>query len=146
MGLLAVSQPLAAQARGATAPRVEVCKLVPVSEVKKHLPWQDFLDRMPPEEEAIGTSGSSCNYATVHVQVLPYTASFVETARKSGPIEAISGLGDEAYFRNNKNRFAEVIVKVGSRLVTLQADADDNIDTVKPKVIALAKVYVEKLR
>lgn len=145
--LAAASRPIVAQTKGGqVATRVEVCKLLPAAEVKKHLPWQDFLDKMPPEEEAIGTSGSSCNYATLHVQVLPYTTSFIETLRKSGPIESISGLGDEAYFRNNKNMFAEVVVKVGSRLLTLQGDADDNVDAVKPKVIALARLYVEKLR
>jgi hypothetical protein len=55
-------------------------------------------------------------------------------------------LGDEAYFRNNKNMFAEVFVRVGQRLLTLQADADDNVAAVKPKVIGLAREYVAKLR
>lgn len=145
--LAAISAVIAPSTGGAQAARrIEVCKLLPAAEVKKHLPWQDFLDKMPPEEEAVGASGSSCNYATVHVQVLPYTPSFIEALRKSGPIEAVSGLGDEAYFRNNKNMFAEVVVRVGSRLLTLQGDADDNVATVRPKVIALARLYVEKLR
>lgn len=130
---------------GAPKP-VEVCKLLPKAEVKKHLPWKDLFDQMPLEEEAIGTTGSSCNYPSVHVQVMLFTKGFVDAARKSGTLETISGLGDQAYFRNNKNEYAEIFVRVGSRLLTLQADVDDNVNTVKPKVIGLAKVYVEKLR
>ena len=148
IGLIAaISQTGAAQQKGAGAPKpVEVCKLLPKDEVKKHLPWEKMFDQMPLEEEAIGTTGSSCNYPTVHVQVMLFTKGFVDAARKTGTLETISGLGDEAYFRNNKDEYAEVFVRVGSRLLTLQADADDNANAAKPKVISLAKVYVEKLR
>ena len=125
---------------------IEVCKLVPKEEVKRHLPWIDALDQLPIEEEAIGTSGSSCNYATVFVQVLPFSQGSIDALRKEGPLETTSGVGDEAYFRNNKNRYAELMVKVGSRMLTLQADGEGKMDTVKPKVIELAKVYVEALR
>ena len=125
---------------------VEVCKLVPKDEVKRHLPWIDALDQLPIEEEAIGTSGSSCNYPTVFVQVLQFNQGSIDALRKDGPLETISAVGDEAYFRNNKNRFAELMVRVGSRMLTLQADGEDKMDTVKPKVIELAKVYVATLR
>ena len=100
---------------------------------------------MPIEEEAVGT-GSSCNYPTVHVQVLRFSQSFIEALRKSGPLETISGVGDEAYFRNNKNRYAELMVRVDERLLTLQADGDGKMETVRVKVIDLAKIYVAKLR
>ena len=125
---------------------MEVCKLISKQDVKKHLPWIDALDQMPIEEEAVGTSGSSCNYPTVHVQVLPFSRGFIDAARKSGAVETVSGVGDEAYFRNNKNRYAELFVKVGSRILTLQADVDDGIEAVKPHVIELARLYITKLR
>jgi hypothetical protein len=128
------------------AQQVEVCKLVPKDEVKRHLPWIDALDQLPIEEEAIGTSGSSCNYPTVFVQVLQFSQGSIDALRKDGPLETISTVGDEAYFRNNKNRYAELMVKVGPRMLTLQADGEGKMDTVKPKVIELAKVYVAALR
>ena len=59
------------QASAAAAPRIKACSLVPKEEVKKHLPWNAVVDRMEPEEEAIGASGSSCNYPSVFIQVLP---------------------------------------------------------------------------
>ena len=134
------------QPSAAAPQRVQVCPLVAKEEVKKHLPWSAALDGMPIEEEPIGANGSSCEFPTVGVQVLPFTQGFIDAARKSAPLEAIPGVGDEAYFRNNQNRWAEVLVKVGPRLLTLQASASGSIEAVKPRVIELAKVYVSKLR
>ena len=87
-----------------------------------------------------------CNYPTVHVQVLRFSQSFIEALRKSGPLETISGVGDEAYFRNNQDRYAELMVRVDERLLTLQADGDGKMETVRVKVMDLAKIYVTKLR
>lgn len=140
------SDALISQNRAAVPQRLQVCTLVSKEEVKKHLPWAAMLDQMPIEEMPIGNDGSSCEFPTVGVQVLTYSRGFVDAAAKSAPLEPVPGLGDEAYFRNNKNRYAEVMVKVGPRLLTLQASADGDIDKVKPRVIELAKVYVAKLR
>lgn len=147
--VIVLSLPLAAQQKGQASSggsRVQVCSLVAKAEVKKHLPWMDALDQMPVADEPVGATGSACEFPTVRVQVLAYTPNFIEAMKKSGPLEPISGVGDEAWFHNNKNRYAELTVKVGPRLLTLQANADDGIDLVKPKVISLAKVYVAKLR
>jgi hypothetical protein len=146
LSVVHVQSHAATQAPPAGPPRINVCSLLPKEEVKKHLPWIAALDQMPIEEEAIGANGSSCNFPTVHVQVLPFSQGMIDAARKAGAQESISGIGDEAYFRNNKNRFAEIFVKVGQRVLTLQADADDGIEKVKPGVLNLAKVYVTKLR
>ncbi len=59
--LAAVAACIGALVEPLWAQPVEVCKLVPKDEVKRHLPWIDALDQLPIEEEAIGTSGSSCN-------------------------------------------------------------------------------------
>lgn len=129
-----------------TPARIAVCPLVTKAEVKKHLPWNPVMDQFPLEEEPIGASGSSCNYPTVLVQVLPYTQSMVDAMHKQGKLEAISGIGDEAYFHNNKNMFAELYAKVGNRLLTLQSSSSGKVEAVKPGVLSLAKVFVAKLR
>lgn len=130
----------------ASAQPLEVCPLVPKDVVKRHLPWIDALDQLPVEEEPIGTSGSSCTFASVVVQVLPFSQGSIDAVRRDGPLETLAGVGDEAYFRNNDDTYAELFVRVGSRLLTLQADAEDKIDAVKPQVIELAKTYVAALR
>ena len=122
-----------------------MCSLLTKEEVKKHLPWHAVVDRMEPEEEAIGASGSSCNYPSVLIQVL-------SRGKASGPpsqkavYEPISGLGDEAYFHNNRNRYAELYVRVGNYTLTLQANADGNIEAIKPRVVSLARALIAKLR
>ena len=130
----------------ANAARINACSLVPKAEVKKNLPWKSALDGLPVNEEAVGASGSSCGYPSVFIQIIPFSPRMIDLARKQGGLEPISGVGDEAYFHNNSDRYAEVYVKVGERLLTLQADLDGNLGTVKPGVVNLAKAYVAKLR
>ncbi|MGD9906353.1 MAG: hypothetical protein AB7U83_23010 [Vicinamibacterales bacterium] len=127
-------------------PRLAVCTLLPKEEVKRHLPWEAMFDLMPLEEEPIGQAGSSCSFPTVHVQVLPYTPGFFATFRTAGAQEAVAGVGDEAWFRNNRDRYAELVVKVGPRILTLQADADGGIAAARRPLIELAKAYVARLR
>jgi hypothetical protein len=144
---LVFSTPSSLLAQASTSEgRVGVCSLLPKEEIKKHLPWESFLDQMPIEEEAIGASGSACSYPTVHIQVLPFSQRMIDFAREKGGLENVDDLGDEAYFHNNADRYAEVYVKVGEQLLTLQADADDDIEAVKPKVLELANALVAKLR
>ena len=137
--------PLLAQPPAADAVRISACSLVPKEEVKRYLPWSSVLDNMPIEEEPIGAVGSSCNYPTVFVQVMPFSQGTFDAARRQGGLEAISGVGDEAYFRNNADRYAELYVKSGKQLLTLQANLEDDMESVKPGVLNLAKVLVAKL-
>lgn len=130
---------------GASA-KIAVCPLVSKAEVKKHLPWSPVMDQFPLEEEPVGESGSLCSYPTVLVQVLPYTKSMVDAMHKQGKLEVISGVGDEAYFHNNANLFAELYAKVGNRLLTLQSSTSGKVEAAKPGVISLARVFVAKLR
>src|SRR5687768_705818 len=127
--VFAASSPLAAQSKppgpaSAGVQRIAVCKLLTAAEVKKHLPWRPLLDQFPPEEEAIGTSGSSCNYPSVMIQVLPFSQGMIDAAKKKGGLETVSGIGEEAYFHNNLNRYAELYVKSGKYLLTLQSNWD----------------------
>ena len=56
----------------------------------KHLPWKPVLDGMAIEEEPVGVSGSSCNYPSVFIQVLPFSQRTIDLARKKGGLEIIS--------------------------------------------------------
>ncbi len=127
-------------------PKISACSLASKAEVKKHLPWIPELDQLPIEEEPIGNYGSSCNYPSVFIQVLPFSQRTIDSLRKKDGIEPINGVGNEAYFHNNKDRYAELYVKVGQRVLTLQANGHGKIEAVKPGVLNLAKVLVDKLR
>src|SRR4026209_1043410 len=75
---------LAAQSRtpqqpsGAGSQKIKACSLVTKEEVKKHLPWRPHLDQFPVEEEDIGTTGSSCNYPSVFIQVMLFTQGSID--------------------------------------------------------------------
>lgn len=127
------------------AERVGVCSLVSKEEVRQHLPWTPLLDAIPVEEEPVGASGSACNYPSVYVQVLPFSQGTLDTIRGMEGIEAVSGVGEDAYFRNNAGEYAELFVKTGEHLLTLQANVVDSMESVKRGVVDLAKVFVTKL-
>jgi hypothetical protein len=134
---------LSGQATASTP--VRACSLLPKEEVKRHVPWEAMFDFMEPEENAIGDSGSSCSYPTVEVQVLPSSSRIIEIARQRGGLEALSGIGDEAYFHNNADEYAEVLVRAGRYIVTVQADVDDGIEASKTRAVSLARALVASL-
>jgi hypothetical protein len=81
----------------------------------------------------------------VTVQVLPFQQSTIDSARKRGPLESVAGVGDAAYLYANPAGYAELYVKVGSRLLTLQRSVGmgKSVADVRPGVIALARLRPE---
>lgn len=138
------------QGTGARYQVVKVCSLLSLAEVKKLAPWQQHLDPFATgEEEAIGTSGSSCNYPTVFIQVMAFHPSFIDNLKKTGiALEPVAGVGEEAYARNNANRYAELVARVGPHSLTVQLsiEADKTFASTKPSLIEIAKIYAAKLR
>lgn len=124
---------------------VRACSLLPKEEVKRHVPWEAMFDFMEPEENAIGDAGSSCSYPTVEIQVLPSSSRIIDIARQRGGLEGVSGIGDEAYFHNNADEYAEVFARAGGYIVTVQADAEDGIESIKPRALSLARALVASL-
>ena len=145
IAVLCVLPLTANQAR--TPPVIKVCGLLPTAEVKKLIGGNQVFDMMPPEEEALGTYGSSCNYPGVLIQVMSFNQSTIDSARKRGGLETITGVGDEAYAWNNPAGYLELYVKVGARFMTLQRSIDrgKTAADVRPGTIALAKALVPKL-
>jgi hypothetical protein len=132
------------QAPPPTTPRIKACSLLSKEEVKKLVPWNALVDSMEPEEAAIGASGSSCNYPSVFIQVLPRSKTPGPPSQNGG-FEPISGIGEEAYFHNNRNRYAELYVRVRNHTLTLQASADGNIEAAKTRIVNLAHALIAKL-
>jgi hypothetical protein len=108
-------------------------------------PVGSTFDFMEPEENAISDFGSSCRYPTVVVQVFPSSSRIIENARQRGGLEALSGIGDEAYFRAFGEVVVEVSVRAGRYIVTVQADVDDGIDSSKTRAVNLARALVASL-
>ena len=144
----AAAQKPQAPAPTPTPTKVDACSLLTLTEVKQHLPWPKHMDKIAKAEpEDMGGAGSACEYPTVRVQVLPFSRGFLDAAHKGRKPESVPGLGDEASISANRNNYAELAVKVGPRLVTLQASiaTGETYETTKPKTIALAKALIPKL-
>jgi hypothetical protein len=115
--------------------------VAPFSENKK------VLDFIKPTEEPYAGSGSACNYGAVRLQVAPARADSSRKAPVSGA-QPLSGLGDTAYFHNNKDRYAELVVWSGPHYLMLQVPVatGSTAEATKPATIELAKAVIAKLR
>jgi hypothetical protein len=73
-----------------------------------------------------------------------------EELRKSPGKEwqGVSGVGDTAYFRNNRNDYAELMVWTGAHHFTIQfgVPVGSTPEAIKPKTIELANAIIPKLR
>ena len=145
---LSASPQKPAAAPGAKAERINACSLLTRDEVRKIAPWTPVLDQFKSEEEPIGTTGSACEYPSVRIQVLPFSPGTIEAAKKRGKLEAVAGVGDDAYLYENPAGYAEVYAKIGTRLVTVQKSVrpGDKMEAAKPVAVTLARAVVAKLR
>ena len=107
-----------------------------------------LLTQLPPQEEPVGASGSACSYGGIYLQIDPFAAPArveKDLAKMSVPLP---GLGDVAYFRDNHGEFAELYVRAGTRVLTIQMDTPHGRtpESIEPNAIALAKALLPKLR
>lgn len=135
--------PLRAQDPGA---RISACSLLPKAEVRQHLPWNDVVDFMAPEEEPVGAAGSSCNYPSVFIQVFPVGRLVRGLPTTEPGWQPVDAIGDEAWFRANGTNYAELYVKTATHTLTIQASADGNVEAVKPGTLSLARALLANLR
>ena len=58
------------------------------------------------------------------------------------------GVGDEAYFRDNRGEWGELYVRAGARVLTIQMDVPTGrtAAAIQPNTIALAKALLPKLK
>jgi hypothetical protein len=107
-----------------------------------------FIDMIKPQEDELGATGSACEYGGINLQIDPFARA--QEMRKDMGKEwtAMSGIGETAYFRNNSDRYAELIVWSGTHHFTIQMSVPDGLtaDAIKPHTTALANAIIAKLR
>jgi hypothetical protein len=138
--------PIAAQATsGGQYQVVKVCALVAVAEVKKLATWPAVYDKQVEEQPVAG--GSSCDYPTAHVQVTQFRQNLFDAVGKDAGVERIAGIGDAALLRNS-DTFADLFVKAGPHLVTVQMNfgAGSTFANSKAAMIEIGKAFATKLR
>ena len=103
------------------------------------------LDLMPPQEEALGTSGTACEYGAVRLQLFPGRGGKRTLSAKD--LQPISGAGDGGYFRSNRDRYAELAVWTSKHSLDLQVSVPTGrtAESLKAAVVALANAIIAKL-
>ena len=126
-------------------PAVRACAVLtrdlvaPLTENKK------ILDLIPPQEEALETSGTACQYGSVRLQLFPGRGGKRTPYTKD--LQPISGAGEGGYFRSNRDRYAELMVWTSKHSLDLQVSVPSGrtAEAIKPDVVALANAIIAKL-
>jgi hypothetical protein len=102
----------------ASQPAIRACAVLTRDLVAPFTANKEILDLIPPQEEALGTSGTACEYGAVRLQLFPGRGGKRTVSAKD--LQPISGAGDGGYFRSNRNRYAELMVWTDKYSLDLQ--------------------------
>ena len=131
--------------RASVQPPIRACGVLTRDLVAPFTENKKVLDLVPPEEEALGTSGTACEYGAVRLQLFPGRGGKRTVSGKD--FQPVSGVGEGGYFRNNRDRYAELIVWTGKHALDLQVTvpAGRTAEALKADVIALANAIIARL-
>ena len=126
-------------------PAVRACAVLTRDLVAPFTENKKVLDLIPAEEEALGTSGTACEHGAVRLQLFPGRGGKRTVSPKD--FQPISGAGEGGYFRNNRNRYAELMVWTAKHSLDLQVSVPSGrtAEAIKPDVVALANAIIAKL-
>ena len=133
----------------AKAPATSACSILTKELLAAHSPASKdtfaLIVKIPPQEDKIG-AGSSCQYGDTNLQIDPFpVANFEKLFGKWTPV---AGVGDRAYFRDNRGEWAELAVVSGARMVTIQMDVPrgGTAATIQPNTVSMAKAVLAQLK
>jgi len=137
----------------AAKPAVRACTLLTREVVTQVSPYEkqalDQVLRIPASEDSLGPTGTACNYGGITMQVDPFTPAVFERQReKDKKWVAVQGVGDSAYFADNKGRWAELYVAAAGHVLTIQMDVPTGktAASIQSNTVALAKAILPKLK
>ena len=133
----------------ASAKRISACALLtPDVMAKFDTGKPEVLKMFKPEEEPVGVNGTYCEHGNIGLQVNPFARP--DDLRKSPAKDwqPMTDVGDAAFFRNNRNAYAELMVWTGPHHFTIQlgVPTGGTVESIRPKAIGLAHAIIAKLR
>jgi hypothetical protein len=138
---------------GAEAASIRACSLLDKELVEQVSPYDkqalDLVLKVPPNEDAAGQAGSQCDYGGITLAVDAFSpGAFDQMRERDRTWMPVGGLGDRAYFRDNKARWGELYVVVGSRVLSIQmaVPTGRTAASIQPNAVALAKAVLPRLR
>jgi hypothetical protein len=139
-------------ARGAGTPaRPSACALLTKELVTQITPYDKQtlagVLGVRPTEDPIGQSGSACSYGGITMQIDPFPFATIEKMRTPA-WAAVPGVGDAAYFRDNRGEWGELYVRSDTHVLTIQMDVPTGktAASIQSNTIALAKAILPKLK
>ena len=150
-GLACLPSVLRAQAGPAAPARPSACALLTTDVVSQTSPYSSqqlkLVLMIPPTEDPVGRSGSACSYGGVTLQVDPFGWATIEKTSEKG-WAPLTGVGEAAFFRDNQGEWAELAVRAGQRVLTIQMDVPDGQTAlqVRSNAVALAKALLPRLQ
>ena len=140
-----VTPVIAYQARGVAGSEIKACSILTKDLVEPFTENKRLLDLFPPDEETSPAS-SACEYGVVRLQHYPSRPGAPRTIPKD--FQPLAGVGEQAAFRSNGNRYAEMLVWSGAHHFTLQVavPTGSTAEAIKPKTVTLANAIIQKLR
>jgi hypothetical protein len=136
---------------GSARSAVHACSLLTkelVTQIAPHeKPALNLMLMVPPMEDAVGPSGSACSYGGITLQVDPFPVATLErTVQKDWT--PVPNVADAAFFHDNRGRYAELMLRSGPRVLTIQMDVPQGKTAVsiQSNTVALAKALLPKLK
>ena len=135
---------------GGAKPAISACSMLTREIVMQVSPYEkqalDLVLRIPPQEDAVG-SGSACSYGGITMQVDPFAPAVFERQipKEMAPL---AGLGDVAHFGDLRKQWAQLYVRAGAHVLTVQMAIPDGrtAASIQSNVVALAKAILPKLK
>jgi hypothetical protein len=150
LGCIASLASAGSSQKAADRPVLRACSLLTRDLAARVTPANKVVLTIPPSEESLGASGSACSYAGIELQVDPFTPTRLDAlAKERGKAWApVEGVGDAAYFFDNRGEYAELYARVGGHVFTIQMDVPDgsSVSSIKANVVTLAKALVPQLK
>jgi len=143
------SYPAATEARSGSSAAgqaaVRACAVLTRDLVAPFTENKKILDLIPAAEEALGTSGTACEFGAVRLQLFPGRGGKRTVSAKD--LQPISGAGEGGYFRSNRDRYAELMVWTSKHSLDLQVSVPSGgtAEAIKSDVVALANAIIAKL-
>jgi hypothetical protein len=129
----------------ATGSAVKACSILTRDLVEPFAENKRTLGLIPPSEEAVG-AGTACDWGFVRLQLFAARPGGSRTGPKES--QPLPGVGDTAFFQNNRDRYAQLMVWSGAHYIMLQVSVPtgSTAEAIKPKTVDLANAIIKKLK
>jgi hypothetical protein len=141
----------------AGAQRPALCSLLTRDEVRRIAPWPAEEDRAPSTALTYSPQADLyCEYPGVEITLnpgVPWDAVVADSRSNGlyGPLERVAGVGEDAYTTSSGTgdfAYAVLLAKAGPNAVSISIHLRnrETVQTAKPRLIALGKALIAKMR